>query len=92
MKRLMLVCAVAALAACERGETYDSHGTVVDTVRTTDTSAKLNLPDVDFGMKRDTITVPVFTTKRDTIIVDRPVVAGKKQVEVKRPTVEVNRP
>jgi hypothetical protein len=90
MRKLIGILAVAALAGCERTETYESSGTVVDTVNT-DTTARLNLPDIDVGMTKDTVTVPVFTTQKDTIIVDKPVVAGKKQVEVKRPTVDVNR-
>ena len=89
--RVFAVAALAALAACDRGETYESSGTVVDTVQGTDTTVNLGLPDVDVGLKSDTITVPVFTTQKDTIIVDKPVVAGKKQVEVKRPTVDVTK-
>lgn len=88
MTRMLVAIAAVALMACGRGETYDAGGTVVDTV---DTSRGLNLPDVDVGMKRDTITVPVIRTEKDTIIVDKPVGAGRKQVEIKRPTVEVHR-
>jgi hypothetical protein len=46
---------------------------------------------VDVGSKTDTINTPVVGTKKDTIIVDRPVV-GTKQTEVKTPTVNVNKP
>ena len=86
---IMLVLA-AAVAACDRGESYEAHGTVVDTVNT-DTTVRLNLPDVDMGMTTDTVSVPTFSTEKDTIIVDKPVKSGSKQVEVQRPTVDVNR-
>ena len=91
MTKLALTLLMAAgIAACDRGETYESHGTVVDTVNT-DTTARLSLPDIDVGTTKDTVTVPVFTTQKDTIIVDKPVKAGTKKVEVTRPTIDVNR-
>ena len=91
MNKLALVLAVAAgIGACNRGESYDSHGTVVDTVNT-DTTARLNTPDIDLGMTTDTVNVPTFSTEKDTIIVDKPVRSGTKQVEVTRPTLDVNR-
>ena len=91
MTKLVIALVLAAgIAACDRGETYDAHGTVIDTVNT-DTTARLNLPDIDIGTTTDTLTVPTFSTQKDTVIVDKPVRSGSKQVEVKRPTVDVNR-
>ncbi len=91
MKKLAIALMLAAgIAACDRGETYESQGTVVDTVNS-DTTARLTLPDIDVGTTKDTVTVPVFSTEKDTIIVDKPVKAGTKKVEVTRPTVDVNR-
>lgn len=90
-KLALTLMLAAAIAACDRGERYESQGTVVDTINT-DTTARLNLPDIDIGTTTDTVTVPVFSTEKDTIIVDKPVVAGKKQIEVRRPTVDINRP
>jgi hypothetical protein len=88
MRTVWMAVAVLALTACSRGETYESSG-ALDSTR--DTTAALNLPDIDLGMKKDTVNVPVFTTQKDTIIIDKPVVAGRKPVEVKRPTVDVNK-
>ena len=91
MNKLIITIALTGLvAACERGETYDSSGAVVDTVGA-DTTARLNMPDVDMGLTKDTVSVPVFSTEKDTVVVDKPVVSGKKKVEVTRPTVDVNR-
>lgn len=90
MKRALMIVAVVGLAACDRGENYESSGAVVDTVA--DTSAHLGLPDIDVGTTKDTVTVPTFGTQKDTVIVDKPVIAGKKKVEVTRPTVDVKKP
>ena len=62
---------------------------VIDT--TADTTARLSIPDIDIGTTRDTLSLPTFGTQKDTIIVDKPVMTGRKPVEVKRPTVDVNK-
>ena len=46
---------------------------------------------MDVGTKTDTISTPVVGTKKDTIVIDKPV-AGTKQTEVKVPTVKVTKP
>jgi len=91
MNKAALVCALAAtaaLAACSKGETYDSRGEV-DSAH--DTTTRVSMPDIHVGMKTDTVNVPTVEMKKDTIIVDKPVITGRKPVEVKRPTVDVNR-
>lgn len=88
MKKSLMVLAAVALAACTADVETDSPGSL-DTTR--DTSAALGIPDIDVGMKKDTVTVPVVEMRTDTLIVKKPVVTGKKQVEVSRPTVDVNR-
>ena len=82
MKKLMLIVAVAA-AACSRTET-ESHGEVVDTLNTP------NL-DIDLGTTKDTVNLPTIGMETDTLIVKKPVITGRKPVEMKRPTVDVNK-
>ncbi len=48
-------------------------------------------PDVDVGMKKDTISTPVVGTKPDTVIIQKPV-AGTKKTEVSVPTITVKKP
>ena len=88
MHKELLVLVALATMACARDTEYESSG-ALDT--TADTTARLGLPDVDFGMTTDTVNVPVMGMQKDTIIVDKPVVTGRKPVEVKRPTVDVNK-
>jgi hypothetical protein len=88
MKRLFFLTAVLAVAACGGDREYESAG-ALDT--TADTTARFSIPDIDVGMTRDTVSVPTFGTQKDTIIVDRPVTTGRRPVEVKRPTVDVNK-
>ena len=88
MKRLLFLTAVLAGAACSGDREYESAG-ALDT--TADTTARLSIPDIDVGMTRDTVSVPTFGTQKDTIIVDKPVTTGRRPVEVKRPTVDVNK-
>lgn len=88
MRTTALLVAVAALAACSKGETYESGGEA-DSLR--DTTAHINVPDIDIGMTRDTLSVPTLSTRKDTIVVDKPVISGRKPVEVARPTVDVNK-
>ena len=88
MKKTLMVLSVLALGACGRGETYEAGGTVDTTINHQDTTGGIG---IDFGTTRDTVNVPIIGTEKDTIIVDKPVVKGRKPVEVKRPTVDVNR-
>ena len=92
LKKLVFLTAIMAMAACSADREYESAG-ALDTSRDTtrDTTARLSIPDVDVGTTTDTVSVPTFGTRKDTIIVDRPVVTGRRPVEVKRPTVDVNK-
>jgi hypothetical protein len=91
MKRLFFLAAIVGVAACAGDREYESAGALDTTRDTTDTTARLSIPDIDVGMTRDTVSVPTFGTQKDTIIVDKPVTTGRRPVEVKRPTVDVNK-
>jgi hypothetical protein len=67
------------LAACSKTEDGQLEVKVpeVDVKVRTDTVQAPNLPNVDVGTKRDTITTPTVGTKR---------------TEIRRPTVETKRP
>ena len=82
MRKTAFILAALALAACTR-ET-ESGGEVVDT---------LNTPsiDIDLGTTRDTVNLPTFGMETDTLIVKKPAITGRKPVEMKRPTVDVNK-
>jgi hypothetical protein len=91
--RIAILLVAAVSLACSRDKTYESGGAIDTTADTTrDTTARLGIPDIDVRMKTDTVTVPTIGTVKDTIIVNKPVKTGEKQVEVKRPTVDVKRP
>lgn len=79
MKKSLLLMAALAAIACNRS----------DDVEGTDT--ELIGGDVDIGLTTDTVNVPTFSTEKDTLIVDKPVISGRKPVEVKRPEIQ-NRP
>ena len=84
-RKMMLVAAAVALAAC--GRTKEGDLTVerpgdVDISTTTDT---IKMPQI--GSKIDTITTPVVGTKTDTLIVKKPVVGTEKK-EVKVPVIK----
>lgn len=81
MRKTMVVLAALTFAACAREKKYEAGGE-------TDTTAGI---DISVGVKRDTVNVPTFGTEKDTLIVDKPVYTGKKPVEIKRPTVDVNK-
>ena len=83
MKKFALIVAAVALTACTRTET-ESGGEVVDTLNTP------NL-DIDLGTTRDTVNLPTFGMETDTVIIKKPVITGRKPVEMKRPTVDVNK-
>jgi hypothetical protein len=82
MKTFMLVFAAAALVACNKDVETDSAGSV-DTAR--DTVTRISVPDIDIGMKRDTLSLPTLDKRGDTLIM------GRKKVEISRPTVDVNK-
>jgi hypothetical protein len=84
MRKSFVMLAALAFAACSKKESYESAGTTDTTADTTHRSG------INVGSKVDTLTVPVIETKKDTIVVDKPVGIGKKKVEVKRPTVTKN--
>jgi hypothetical protein len=86
MQKALVVLAAIAFVACSRDKEYEAAGTTDTTADTT------NRLQINAGMKTDTLSVPVIETKKDTIIVDKPVGIGKKKVEVKRPTVDVKKP
>ncbi|HJQ21091.1 MAG TPA: hypothetical protein VJ867_12150 [Gemmatimonadaceae bacterium] len=88
MRTTALVAAMVLLAACNSGKTYTANGEV-DTAR--DTSRGLNVPNIDVGMTKDTVSVPTVTMQKDTVVVDKPVITGHKQVEVSRPTIDVKK-
>ena len=84
-----VVPVVLVAASCKRGETYESGGTVDTVINNQDTTrGGLN---IDFGTTRDTINMPIIGTEKDTIIINKPVVKGRRPVEVKRPTIDANR-
>lgn len=85
MHKRSMVLAALALAACARDTEYEAGG-AIDT--TADTARGL---DIDIWTTRDTLYLPVFGTEKDTIIVDKPVLKGRRPVEIKRPTVDVNK-
>ena len=86
MRMMLGLVAAAALAACSGKRTYESNGAV----DTTGDSTRVSVPDIDVGVKKDTLTVPTVGIEKDTLIVSKPVI-GKKQVEVQRPTVTVHK-
>lgn len=88
MNKLLVITAAAVLAACSGDREYESAG-ALDTA--TDTTNVLRVPDIDLGTTTDTVNVPTFGTQKDTIIIDKPVTTGRRPVEVKRPTVDVNK-
>ena len=81
MRKSLVLLAALTFVACSRDKEYEAGGEA-------DTTKGI---DVDVGLKTDTVNVPTFGTVKDTIVVDRPVVTGKKSIEVKRPTVDVNK-
>jgi hypothetical protein len=83
MRKTALILAALALAACNTRE--ESHGEVVDT---TIDNSKI---DIDVGTTRDTLNLPTFGMETETLIVKKPVITGRKPVEMKRPTVDVNK-
>ena len=84
----LVILAAFAVIGCARDTEYESAG-ALDTAK--DTTARLNVPDVNVGTTSDTMNLPTFGLQKDTIIVNKPVVTGRKPVEVKRPTVDVNK-
>ena len=88
MRKALAIVAAVTLVACTREKTQEVGGEV-DTLADT---TRLVVPDIDVGLKTDTVTVPTVGIEKDTIIVSKPVKTGEKKYEVKRPTVDVKRP
>jgi hypothetical protein len=72
MKKFVVLAAAVALAACGTRET-ESGGEVVDT---------LNTPNLDVDLRTDTLT-PTIGSEPDTLIIKKPVVTGRKPVDMK---------
>jgi hypothetical protein len=84
---MMLCLAAAAALACSNGKrTYESGG-----VDTTADSSRVSVPDIDVGLKKDTVNVPVLGTEKDTVVITKPVIKGRKPVEIAHPTVDVKK-
>jgi hypothetical protein len=90
MQKILMLAAVLVVAACSNRTETESSGTIDTTPA--DTTVRVSVPDIDLGTTTDTVNVPTLGTQKDTIIVDKPVVTGRKPVEVKRPTVDVRKP
>lgn len=90
MRKMLLGAVILTLpiAACKK--TGENEYQVKTPTIGTDTHT-VTTPDVDVGMKKDTITTPVVGTKPDTVIIQKPV-AGTKKTEVSVPTVTVKKP
>lgn len=89
MQKTLVLVAALVLAACSTRTETESSGALDSTA---DTTATIRIPDIDVGMTTDTVNVPTLGTRKDTIIVDRPVITGRKPVELRRPTVETKNP
>ena len=89
MRKIMFAAVLFALplAACKK--TGDNEYQVQTPVIGTETKT-VTTPDVDVGMKKDTINTPVVGTQKDTIVVNKPVV-GTKKTEISTPTVKVTK-
>lgn len=95
MQKFLILTAALAVAACSNRTETESAGALDstrDTTQLVDSTTRISVPDIDIGMTTDTVNVPTLGTQKDTIIVDRPVVTGRKPVEVRRPTVDVRKP
>ena len=90
MRKLLLgaIALTLPLSACKK--TGENEYQVETPKIATDTHT-VTTPDVDVGMKKDTINTPVVGTKPETLIVQKPV-AGTKKTEVSVPTVKVTKP
>ncbi len=90
MRKFLIAAVILTLpiAACKK--TGENEYQVKTPTIGTDTNT-ITTPDVDVGMKKDTISTPVVGTKPETLIVQKPVV-GTKKTEVSVPTVTVKKP
>lgn len=90
MRKMLLGAVILTLpiAACKK--TGDNQYEVKTPTIGTDTHT-VTTPDIDIGMRKDTISTPVIGTKPETLIVQKPV-AGTKKTEVSVPTVKVTKP
>ena len=86
-RRIMLVTAALALAACGRTKEGDVTVERPGDVDVNVTTTKDTIPMPEFGTKLDTINTPTMGTKPETLIVNKPVV-GTKKTTVRVPTVK----
>ena len=86
-RKIMLVTAAFALAACGRTKEGDVTVERPGDVDVNVTTTKDTIPMPELGTKIDTINTPTMGTKPETLIVNKPVV-GTKKTEVKVPTVK----
>jgi hypothetical protein len=86
-RKVMLVTAAVALAACGRTKEGDLTVERPGDVDVNVTATKDTIPLPEVGTKIDTINTPTMGTKPETLIVQKPVV-GTKKTEVKVPTVK----
>ena len=77
MRKALVIIAAVALAACNRTE-VESHGEVVDTLNTPNIDATLGGTGNTLA---DTLGLPTISS--DTDIVKKPVVSGRKPVDMK---------
>ena len=90
MRKLLLAAVVLTLPLSACKKTGENEYQVQTPTVGTDTHT-VTTPDVDVGMRKDTISTPVVGTKPETLIVQKPV-AGTKKTEVSVPTVKVTKP
>jgi len=86
-RRIMLVSAAVALAACGRTKEGDVTVERPGDVDVNVTTTKDTIPMPEFGTRLDTINTPTMGTKPETLIVNKPVV-GTKKTTVRVPTVK----
>jgi hypothetical protein len=84
-RKIMLIAAAVALAACGRTKEGDLTVERPGDIDITTTKDTIKMPEV--GTKIDTINTPTVGTKPETLIVNKPVV-GSKKTEVKVPVIK----
>ncbi len=89
MRKFLLGAVILTLPLASCKKTGDNQYEVKTPTIGTDTHT-VTTPDVDVGMKKDTINTPVVGTRPDTVIIQKPVV-GTKKTEVSTPTVHVTK-
>ena len=84
-RKIMLIAAAVALAACGRTKEGDLTVERPGDIDITTTKDTIKMPEV--GTRIDTINTPTMGTKPETLIVNKPVV-GTKKTEVKVPVIK----